>query len=758
MNDPFVNYLTNLQNNVQNSDGFPKAENNIQNDFPNLEQIGSATDFNAKASIDGMAYNNPNNLQNINNNYNNNQFININPVINNNNQNFNFHGDQNLINNKNFNDLSENNQQGFHNLKNNQNDYHKENSISEAPIPAGNYPDGVAQLTPDSSERPVFKRNLLNKVSVELGNLGEPAVYDEKNESFRKNNSNLNQDFQNNLLAKPITDGLNSNPPPLNYNNNNYQLNNNDNVNGALENLENNVPLPQVHHAFAKNNVSGRTIESVNQSILVKYCSYHSVIFALGIVITVLAYILLSKMKYSEGYFYQDIYKSWNSNLISEISNINCQSTIFSLIQEEWPGTKSGCHCYTSLRPGTCGRRSPCLNVRAIDPIPISFWRGMSFCRQSGANWQNKSYLDLNISGTAAGCPVGSRSCGLIDSNDNHLCVENNISCPINSMKFYNSKEYEAIKNTLRSEDKIIIASNGVLIYSNKDYNDKDLRIPIDFKISNDNPCLNPYYENIGSNIYVLDIYAGRNFCFKYTDSSDNKFDGTTFNSNQFFFDNHYKEIDSINMEDLYIENGITQVTNSLPLFPVETYYKRPIKLYSRNYFGLKIACLNKIKKNNMADDLKEDLYVISKLIGDDPAGLKITVILMMFFIFLLFFLGITINMKNKRSGSPNKIDMCSFCIYFIFSCIAMAFLLVVLISISVILSNVRSTPAFDLIFSDLNCVDSYGLDLYEKLIPNISFVRASGIACVIMCAINLFLLILFSCFGCYKSDDSLYD
>jgi len=70
----------------------------------------------------------------------------------------------------------------------------------------------------------------------------------------------------------------------------------------------------------------------------------------------------------------------------------------------------------------------------------------------------------LDIRENAINYPVSRTTCGIIDSNENHLSFENYRSCPINYMKFYNTKEFEAIKNTLNSEDKLISASNAVLI------------------------------------------------------------------------------------------------------------------------------------------------------------------------------------------------------------------------------------------------------------------------------------------------------
>ena len=87
-----------------------------------------------------------------------------------------------------------------------------------------------------------------------------------------------------------------------------------------------------------------------------------------------------------------------------------------------------------------------------------------------------------------------------------------------------------------------------------------------------------------------------------------------------------------------------------------------------------------------------------------------------------------------------------------------MAFILALLICLSIILSNVKFTPTFDKVFNDPNCVDSYGLDLYQQLVPNISIVRKSAVAIVIMSAVSLTMLIIYSCISYFKTSESLYN
>lgn len=229
----------------------------------------------------------------------------------------------------------------------------------------------------------------------------------------------------------------------------------------------------------------------------------------------------------------------------------------------------------------------------------------------------------------ASGCAAGRCSCGIIDSQRNHLCVENDKDCPVNSIKFFEVDELNMIKNVnfgYNDNDINVVsfASGGALVYGksgengNENEDGKQARfIPVDFKISNGQPCLNPYYENAGGKVYVLDHYAGRNACLEFAADakqleSDNSNAAVSSSTKNYAFDPSYQLIDKTYLESLYQRNGVTAVAYSLPYFPKEVFL-RDTFLYYRGYFGLKAACFNKLKSNkNLLKELFEDLNVLN--------------------------------------------------------------------------------------------------------------------------------------------------
>ena len=121
-------------------------------------------------------------------------------------------------------------------------------------------------------------------------------------------------------------------------------------------------------------------------------------IFCFHFVLIIFSFFIQSKLKFSEGYYFIEIAKNWNSKFINNITLNSCTDQEHLLIQDKWPGTNYGCKCdNANIEIGHCGRESPCTTELPIDPIPIAFWRGVKFCK----NIQNLNYLDLNIESTA---------------------------------------------------------------------------------------------------------------------------------------------------------------------------------------------------------------------------------------------------------------------------------------------------------------------------------------------------------------------
>ncbi len=148
----------------------------------------------------------------------------------------------------------------------------------------------------------------------------------------------------------------------------------------------------------------------------------------------------------------------------------------------------------------------------------------------------------------------------------------------------------------------------------------------------------------------------------------------------------------------------------------------------------------------------------MNNILEIDLTGLVIVTILMIVFISIIFLKGIIINGKSKKTGKPFEVDESLFYLYAIFILITFAFTLAVLICLSIVFGKMKLTPTFDLIFNDPNCVDSYGLDLYQQLVPNIAFIRKSSLAGIILSGAAIIIMMVYTCIGFIITRQSLYE
>ncbi len=501
--------------------------------------------------------------------------------------------------------------------------------------------------------------------------------------------------------------------------------------------------------------------------------------------------VIQSNISNSEAYYFKNIADNWSLKPIDSLNLNSCDNTK-NILQEKWRGTRSGCNCFTYIQRGSCSKRSFCTRINGKSQIQFTFWRGNSICTERETHGK---YLSLNIERNSESCPSGKRSCGIIDSQNNHLCLDNNLSCPVVDIKFSENgnnsitgkdgflNDNNKTKN-LDSNDYIYNVNNADLIYSkNEKKLDTDvnkLYIPIQFKIANDQPCLNPYFENMNFQLYLLDVLVGKQMCLRYTNENDfPKDDDIIYDQNNpnnpkndsgnnvstyqdnfspnngiLIYDNHYREIDKYFMESLYIENGITAVTYNLPLFP-KTIYKRDIYLYSKNYFGLKIDCLKNIQKENLSDKILEDTLNVTNFLADNTTltiSLIFGVITFILYIFMLLTFGPTINNKNhtKKNGQNSNFSRC---LFLSISLSLFVMILGYLIPIIIISSNSKINTKFDQIFSDSNCVDDYTLELYNRFAIKKILVRNMNIACIALSSSGFVINFIYFITVCFKTN-----
>ena len=154
---------------------------------------------------------------------------------------------------------------------------------------------------------------------------------------------------------------------------------------------------------------------------------------------------------------------------------------------------------------------------------------------------------------------LGKKSCGIIDTEKNYLCLENNKICPVNNI------EISKINTNDTSQNNKINMGDYNLIYSNSNTNSN---IPIEFKISEGIPCRNPHFYNSPHPVYIFDYYNDREYCFgflgdmyNFTLSNTTKVKAYSqekiIDKNLLKYDLSYTKIDTFSEKQLLLDNKI---------------------------------------------------------------------------------------------------------------------------------------------------------------------------------------------------------
>jgi hypothetical protein len=341
-----------------------------------------------------------------------------------------------------------------------------------------------------------------------------------------------------------------------------------------------------------------------------------------GLLLISLTIVTFVKLNTSDYTYLQGVGSNWINAPIMSINNENliCRTGEDNLIDDKWYGTTEGCYCPNSLdffigalREGSCRDKRDsllfCSNVRPVAPINYTTWRGRQLCviRKPG------TYIDLIIAQNDKSCPMDHKSCGIVDTLNNVLCIPNNSECPMNEIKVQpsnaeipNDKKYYVIK-----------ADGANFLFSNEN---KKGTIINQFKISDNQPCILPYFENMSGNLYLLDAMKKRNKC--YRGIGDQVEDKT------------YEKIDSYNKRNLFNDNQLINILNTLPEFPLKD-YNVPTNLYVREYVGVNPACMRELKQSGNSKTILDQLINME---SDMNTTLVLSLVTMILEIISIFF------------------------------------------------------------------------------------------------------------------------
>lgn len=338
--------------------------------------------------------------------------------------------------------------------------------------------------------------------------------------------------------------------------------------------------------------------------------------------------------------------------------------------------------------------------------MPYIKWEGKVIC----AKRMNLKYFDLIIKTNSTSCPSGTRSCGKIDSLNNSLCLENSQpECPINLIKIDN-----VAKNFPDSYKYILLNNNKKLVFST---NNIEGIINEEFKISQGQPCSNPYYQNYINQTYLLDPFQRRDKCMDPITNS--------------LFDTRYTKLDQIkNFTKILEDNGITNLLKSDNYQMNFTDYNN--SLYMRPYIGIKEQCLSFFKNFNKSGNLIDLKSIKSKIEYSINFSQKI----MIFIVFSSLITGfgtviylLIICSSNKYFESPTG--------HYVFKGLSCLLFLALLCIFIYQIIKINSVPDIfvELINSKLrDCGDPYTNFAFESLNSSISSSNSKSMVCILLC------------------------
>ncbi len=313
--------------------------------------------------------------------------------------------------------------------------------------------------------------------------------------------------------------------------------------------------------------------------------------------IFIINFFIHSKLTGFDSVYTVNLAKNWITSPIIDIQLGNqCSGNYSQLILDTWPGTVRGCICSGVIQIGSCTsdddeNTNYCTDINEIIATPLSIWHGSGFCVK---RTPVTSYLDFTISSSDSDCPSYLKNCGKLDSMGNYLCVSATIECPINYIKIL--AENEIVPNGFKY---LKLSRNGIdkkLIFGN---NGSTGMIITELKISDNTPCVNPYFYSKSSNSYILDYIYNRDRCF--------------FGYGGKLYDDNYIPIDTMKLDDLYLDNNILySIKSQLPNYPVNI-LQSETRLFYRNYIGLNKKCYEEIKYDKVFRNIVEGLYFIQE-------------------------------------------------------------------------------------------------------------------------------------------------
>ena len=249
----------------------------------------------------------------------------------------------------------------------------------------------------------------------------------------------------------------------------------------------------------------------------------------------------------------------------------------------KWEGSKIGCKCEKDIDEGECSEEKKLIRCETLYPYPPEgyyyFRKNIFSAKRFDINYKDLIKDNL-IFQKGSNCPKEMKKCGIIDSLDNILCMNQSGDCPINDIIIDNKEKIENYTD-------IKLNDNYFFHYTNKMVNKK---IISDLFIFKGKPCYDSQEYN-WEKYYPLE-YESK--C----------------KTNKKKYDERYGEpLDSYNQSLFYFENYISPYIfyfYNKDLIDKTKLINAKVDLFYRNFIGYDLECLKDKKINDLLFELKE--------------------------------------------------------------------------------------------------------------------------------------------------------
>ena len=286
------------------------------------------------------------------------------------------------------------------------------------------------------------------------------------------------------------------------------------------------------------------------------------------------------------------------------VTSQECPSNQEVITIDRWPGTVDGCDCGVRAIDPTnefdvyrksCGdnKGTKCRSVSGVNSMPITKWEGKKLCVKK---IEDKTFLyySLLFNSVKKGkeCQTGYKQCGILDSEENILCLPNNEECPINDILIQDSPPVSSL-----NYHSIQLTDNKAIYYTTEAI---DKPIIVSFKLSDGRVCIDFEEYNSQQTHPKLDYYEYYG-CRK-------SYDGIT-------YDDRYEGLDAMNKYKLLYDNGVIEKIKDKVKYPYDKIQKELVGLYKRTFIGYNADCLleSKFKVKNLSD-FKKNTKVVKYL------------------------------------------------------------------------------------------------------------------------------------------------